>query len=169
MEDAINYYPDGVARVLRLLKETFGEDFTYYDDDIGDVPEKSLPCIMVREGTGSINANASGTDLLREQIVITVSYNTKDDLRADQSQDLTGAKLRRIVKGQYPDGHARAGYYMDKTIMAVLRKHYTLDDAVIENTIETDFDVAQRGANTYTKEAYITLTIGRRALVPARD
>lgn len=170
MEDGLNYYEDGVARILKLMRDRFGDYFkTYYDDDIGDIPEANLPCLMVRETGGTIAPSATGTDQIVEQVVIIVSMNSKDDLGARTNQDLTGAKLRRIVKGQYPEGHANAGQYHQQSIMHVLSTHYTLSDGIISREIQTEFDVAQRGANTYTKEAYVTVTISRLAMVPARD
>ncbi len=170
MEDKNNYYKDGVARVLDILKETFGSYFKmYYDDELSDIPESNLPCVMVSEGTGTVSSGATGTDNLGEEIIIIVSLNPKDDFTGSSEENLTGARLRRIVKGQYPPGHAKAGQYHEQTIMYALRKHYTLDDAVINNAVETNFAVAQRGAQVYTKEAYVTLNLQRLAFVPSRD
>lgn len=170
MDDKNNYYKDGVARVLDILKDTFGDYFKmYYDDELSEVPESNLPCVMVSEGTGTVSSGATGTDNVTEQIVIIVSLNTKDDFGASAVENLTGSRLRRIVKGQYPEGHAKAGQYHEKTVMYALRKHYTLDDAVINNAVETDFSVAQRGQEVYTKEAYVTLNLQRLAFVPSRD
>lgn len=169
MDDAKNYYSDGVARVLKLLKDTFGDTFKeYYDDEPIDIPESRLPCIMVKETTGGVRSGAAGTDDIGEEIVIIVAMNTKDDLGASTDSDLTGSKLRRIVKGQYPPGHAREKEYQDETVMAVIRKNFTLEDAIIDNFVRTDFDLNQRGDTTYTKEAYVTLTIERLAHVPSR-
>lgn len=154
MDDKKNYYKDGVARVLSLLKDTFGDYFKqYYDDEPSEIAQSDLPCVMVREATGIIQSGATGTDDIQEEVVIIIAMNSKDDLGGPEDEDLTGSKLRRVVKGQYPTGHAQAKEYQEKTVMYALRKNFTLDDAVIQNEIQTDFDIAQRGENTYTKEA----------------
>ena len=57
------YYKDGVARVIELLKDTFGSYFKeYYDGEPENVPESMLPCIMVTSPRIDINGGATGTD-----------------------------------------------------------------------------------------------------------
>lgn len=170
MDDKTLYYRDGVARVLDLMRDTFGDFFKgYYDDERAELLEGELPCIMVKETTGEVRAGATMTDNVDEQIVIILALNLKEDLGASATDDLTGARLRRIVKGRYPQGHAKAGQYHERTVMSALRSNFSLGDAAIDNVIQTDMDIAQRGEILYTKEAYVTLAIRTLAIVPTRN
>lgn len=160
------YYKDGVARVLELLKDTFGDQFkAYYNGQPEEIPESMLPCIMISETQGKVASGATGTDNILETILIIVALNKKDDIGADPSTDLTEFKLRKFVKGQNP----QTGEYLPETVMYALRKHITMHDAVLSTVIDTDFDVNIRGEETVTQEAYVTVTMERLALVPSRD
>lgn len=162
------YYKDGTARVIELLKESFGEYFrAYFDGEPEDIPESMLPCLSVKEKTGVIEPSATGTDDMLEVIQITIMLNKKDDIGAtdDINTDLTEYRLRKIIKGQHPDTKE----YLPNTILYALRRHYTLNDAVVQNRIEIDYDVNIRGDNTLTAEAYVTLSVIRKAIVPVRD
>ena len=159
------YYKDGVARVVDLLKDTFGDSFReYFNGDPAGIAESQLPAIIVSETEGTISSGASGTDNITENILIIVSLNKKDDFGAPNDTDLTEFKLRKLVKGQNVDGQ-----YYPKTIMYALRKYISMNDAVLRSEIATDFNVNQRGENLYTQEAYISITIERLAIVPSRE
>ena len=161
-----DYYKDGVARVLELLRDTFGDQFkAYFNGQPEEIPESMLPCIMVSETTGSIASGATGTDDILETIQIIIALNKKDDIGADPEADLTEFKLRKLVKGQDPT----TGQYKPQTIMYALRTYISMGDAVLNSRIDTDFDVNVRGTDTVTQEAYITVTIDRMALVPYRE
>lgn len=175
MQDSPTYYEDGVARVLKVLKDTFGTGGlirTYYNGQPEEIGESVLPCIMVSEGAGNIRAGATGTDVIVETVKIIVAFNKKDDLGASEDTDLTEFKLRKIVKGQDP----ATKQYLPQSVMYALRTHITLDDAVVESEIQTFFEddsigagVNVRGIDTVTQEAVIQLTIRRLALVPVRE
>jgi len=165
--DAPNYYKDGVARVLELLKNTFGDDPIkgYFNGQPNDIPESMLPAIMVSETAGRIDSGATGTDRITETILIVIAMNKKDDLGAPADIDLTEFKLRKLVKGQDPITME----YLPQTVMYAIRKHITMDDAVLNSSISTDFDVQIRGSDTVTQEAYVEVTLERLALIPSRD
>lgn len=170
MQETETYYKDGVARVLELLKDTFGEQFkAYYNGQPEEIPESMLPCVMVSETTGSIESGATGTDNILETIVIILALNKKDDMFADPEKDLTEFKLRKLVKGQYPQDHAKKGQYIENTVMYAIRRYISMNDAVLNSRIETDFDVNLRGEEVLTQEAYVVVTLERLALVPSRS
>jgi hypothetical protein len=149
------------ALILDKLRDAFGDYFHgYFDDELSSIPDTALPCVMVKELDGSVEAGPTGTDSIIEKIQIIIAFNTRDDLGANASRQLTGAKLRDLVKGQTADGH-----YKDKTIMTILRKNYSMNDTIVSQSVEFDFDVAQRGPSLYTKEAYITVQTEHMALV----
>jgi hypothetical protein len=164
MDNETNYYQDGVTRVLALLKETLGSGYTYFDDEVLQVPGTMLPCVMVFEGTGGVRAGATGTDDIGETITIVVALNLNDELGATELTDLVGARLRRIIKGQNPT----TGEWLQGTVLHALRTNFTLGNASVANEVEIDFSPNQRGDDIFTKEAYITLRIERMAMVPNR-
>lgn len=160
-----NYYKDGVARVLDVLKDAFGAQFkVYFNGQPEEIPESMLPCIMVSETNGAIQSDATGTDRIVETVQIIIALNKKDDIGASADTDLTEFKLRRLIKGQDPVTRE----YLPQTVMYAIRKHITLGDAVLSTRVDTDFDVNIRGQNTVTQEAYVNLTIERRAIVNDR-
>jgi hypothetical protein len=167
--DGIEYYGDGSARVLDILKNTFGDYFHAYFDGEAIPSESVLPCVMVTSSKAAITAGATGTDDIAEEIMIMVSLNRKDDLGASPDQDLTEYKIRHLVMGQDPTTQQ----FVTKSIMGALRTNFTLNDGlVIDNTIEIDFAPNVRGTidnPINTMEAYITLRLSRLAIVPTRD
>lgn len=164
--DSNTYYKDGVARVIELLKNAFGDQFkAYFNGQPEEIPESYLPCIMVSETTGRIASGATGTDNILETIMIIIALNKKDDIGAGPDVDLTEFKLRKLVKGQDPT----TAEYLPNTVMYALRKHITMNDSVLSTSIETDFDVNVRGEDTVTQEGYIIITMERLAIVPSRD
>ncbi len=164
-----DYYKDGVARILNLMRETFGDQFkAYFDDELPNIPEELLPCIMVTETTGTISSGATTTDDITESVKIILSMSAKDDFGGSADSNLTGYKLRKLVKGQDPSTSWPFQYH-EKTVMYALRTHVTMDEAVMSSTIDTEFGVNVRGDNLFTQEAHITVVITRHALVPTRS
>lgn len=163
--DEQTYYKDGVARVLELIKDALGDSYTYFNGQPEELQESYLPCVMVSETVGAVESHATGTDLIRENILIIIALNKKDDIGAGPDVDLTEFKLRKLVKGQHPT----TGEYLPETVMYAIRKHITMNDAVLSSSIETDFDVNVRGEDTVTQEGYVTVTMERLAIVPSRD
>lgn len=165
MDDNV-YFKDGAARILELLKNTFGDQFKAYFDGDAQPGESYLPCIMVSSQTANISAGATGTDDIDDSILIIVSYNLKDDLGAPPDAQLTEFKLRKVVMAQDPN----TLQYLPNTIMYTLRKHYTLNDGmIIGNDITIDFAPNVRNKIIPTQEAYVTLNLTRLAMVPSRD
>lgn len=165
------YYSDGVARVLKLMKDTFnpsGIFKAFYNGEPEYIPEANLPAIVVSETTGRIESGPTGTDVVTEKVIISLIMNKKDEVGSGDD-DLTELKLRRLVKGQHPEGHEKAGQYVEQSVMYALRTFITFDEAVVDSLIETDFSVAQRGEDVFTQEAYISVTIQRMAMVPMRS
>lgn len=162
------YVKDGVKRVLDLMRETFGDNYTYFDDELIDIPENSLPCIMVTETSGEIGPDATTTDKITETMDIIIVFNVKDDLGADENTELTGNKIRRMVKGQDPNTNYPYEY-IPQSVMYALRTNVTLDDAVVSSRVTTSFGPDIRGESLHTMEGRITLTIEREAAVPVRS
>ncbi len=161
-----DYYKDGVQRIYDLCREAFGSKFVaYFNGDPEEIAEADLPAITVSEPDGVIESGATQTDDIVEVILIKLIHNKKDDVNADNKNvNLTEWKQRQLVKGQDPT----TKQYMEGTLMHALRTKFTLGDATVNQRVELLSTSARRGENTFTQEYWITVTIERRAIVPAR-
>lgn len=168
--DSQNYAKDGVARVTELLKDSLGaSNYTFFDSELFELETEDLPCVMVSETTGHIETDATGTDLITETVRITIVLDKSDDIGGPQDKNLTQNRLRKIVKGQYPSTSGIITEYIPNTIVHTLRVHITMDESVVNNSIDTEFGSNFRGQDIATEEARITVTTQRFALVPQRD
>jgi len=163
------YYKDGVAKVLDLMKDTFGDYFkAYFNGQPPNLPEFLLPCLMVVEGAGEITSGATGTDRIVETVTIIIALNKKDDIGATQDTDLTDFKIRKLVKGQDPTTQE----YHRRSVMYALRTYITMDNTVLENRVETEFGenvrVNGEGNDLATMEGFVQLQLRRQAIVPSR-
>lgn len=166
--DEVNYWEDGVSRVLRLMKDTFGDMFTYYKGEIINIPEMMLPCCMVSVPKTSINTKTSAHDSVQESIIIILVLNKKDDVNGSQDTDLTEYRLQKLVYGQDPS----TAQYLPQTVMYAVRKNFTMNNDTIENNVDIDFTPNLRGSTENpieTQEAYITISLERLILVPNRS
>lgn len=164
--DPAKYYKDGSARILELMRATFGDDMRGYFDGEAEPSEIFLPCIMVTAQSAGISSGGTGTDNIEESILIIISANKKDDLGADPNTNLTEFKLRKWVYGQDPNTEE----YLPKSIMYALRRNISMDDAILRTNIKVDFAANVRGGTTpiSTMEAYISVNLTRLAMVPSR-
>ena len=164
-----NYYRDGVARVLDLMKDTFGLNGPirgYFNGEPEDIPESLLPAVIVTETEGTIETDATQTDLVTENILIIIAMNRMDDIGGSADTDLTDFRIRKLVKGQDPE----TGAYLPQTVMYAIRKHITMGNEIVYNSVRTRFNVTElRGEQTVTQEGYVELTLRRRIIVPQRD
>lgn len=163
-----NYFEDGVDRILRLMRDTFGSTFKeYYNGEILNSPSSKLPCIMVTETQSSINTDATGFDVANEQIVIIVVLNLNDYTGGSDDTVLADYALRKYVQGQDPT----TKQYLAETVLGAIRTHFSMDSDTLYNAAEIDFTPNKRGTAEvpiYTQEAYITITMQRLIPVPSR-
>lgn len=169
--DGQEYYKDGAARVLDLMRDTFGDYFReYFNGEPENITTEQLPCLMVTTPRLNVTNSANGLDDLREVVTIVLALNKRDDIGADSTDNLTMRRLRNLIIGLDPATPADTiPQYLPNTVMYAVRKHITLNGLASNNDIEIDFDVNIRGEDTATQEAYITLSIDRQALVGGRD
>lgn len=166
MDNKVDFYKDGVARVLEVLKNTFGDYFKeYFESAMDEIPETMLPCVMATSTTAQVKSGATGTDNITETLTLIVVLNEKDYLGAESATNVADWTLRHLVYGQDPTSRE----YMAHSFMCALRKHFTLGDGVVDNQIRINFYPGQRGQQLFTREAVISLDIERMAIVPYRD
>lgn len=163
--DTQTYLKDATDRVLEILKDAFGDYFKVYVNGImTEIPESQCPLVMATSSDGEISADATGTDAITEKLVIVMVVNQKDFIGGGDAAALADIEIRRKVYAQDPT----TKQYLPHTIMYALRRNFTLDDGVVDNTISFDFSPVQRGSDFFTQEATLTLYIKRLAMVPNR-
>lgn len=164
--DNVNYYADGVTRVMTVLKDAFGDYFKgYFESTMDEIPESYLPCVMATSSNAQVISGATGTDNIAESLSLIVAINERDYLGADGQVNVADWHLRHLIYGQDPNTQE----YIKESFMYVLRKHFTLNDGIVDNQIRINFYPGQRGEQVLTREAIISLDIERLALVPSRD
>lgn len=174
MQDT-QYQDDGVANVIKILKDTFGDYFKeYYDGEPENIPESMLPCVMVIAPSISVQMGATGTDTIEEEIRIIVNLNKKDDLGAQTNDDLTMFRLRKLIMGQKPGSQDTLTEYHDETFLAAIRRHITLGNHAVSSYVDVEFEQAiiginDEGVETWVQRGYITIRAERQALIPSRD
>lgn len=164
--DTQTYLKDATDRVLEVLKDTFGDYFKAYINGImPEVPESLCPLVMATSSDGEIEADATGTDLITEKIVIILVVNQKDFIGAgSDATAMADVEIRRKVYAQDPTSRQ----YLPHTVMYALRRNFTLNDGAVDNRVSFDFTPVQRGQDYFTQEATLTLYVKRVALVPNR-
>lgn len=167
----MDIYKDGVARVLEYLKDNFKTDpfnelslQSYYEGDPISIPKANLPCVVVESVGANVTADATGTDLFIQQILIKVILNKQDDAGASDDVDLTERRLRIMVQGR----DSTTGQYLPQTILGILRTNLTMSNVDLSNEIAIAYDIDIRPDQIVTSEAHITVTTRERIIVPNR-
>lgn len=161
------YYESSTERVLRFLRDQFGVGIfkAHFEGDPVKIGISSLPALVVEKVGGSITAGPTGMDRVREQVLIKIVMNKKDDFGASQNVDLTEKKLRELVEGR----DSQTGYYEDKSLMGCIRKNYTLGGAIVGQDIDIGYDVNPfRPDEIITSEAHVTISLEELIQVPVR-
>lgn len=158
-------FKDSVTRILELLRGTFGGQFkAFYEGDPIQIPDYMLPCAIVEKIAGNINLDATGTDMIVEQLMIKMVMNKRDDMGAAPEIAFTERKLRLLVEARDPI----TGYFIPESLMYILRTNITLGGAVLDSDMDVNYDVNPRPEEMYTSEAQILITIRERVIVPNR-
>lgn len=158
-------FKDSVNRILDLVRNTYGGQFRqFYEGDPIQISDINLPCVVVEKISGNVQLDATSTDLITEQIMIKLVFNKRDDLGAANDVDFTERRLRLMVEGRDPT----TGYFVPTSLMYILRTNITLGGAVIDSSIDVNYDVNPRPEEMFTSEAQIMITITERVIIPNR-
>lgn len=166
MDDA-TVYEDSITRIMKLCRTTFGSEFkAYYEGDPIMIPDASFPCIIIEEiaTNATVQGSATGTDNVGEKIRIKLVFNKQDDFSATDDYDLTERRLRRYVQAR----DAATGYFKKNTLFYALRKNLTLNNSVMDNDIDVNYDLQPRPEKQVTSEAVVTVVIRERVVIPDR-
>lgn len=157
------------SRILQLMKDTFGSDFTtYYDGDPEAIPTFNLPCLIVTQTTSDVTESAMNEDDVTDEITVKVVLNKRDDFTGDKVDplNLTDKKIRDLVMKR--DLVTRK--YDDRTVVGAIR-NYGIDglrqDEGIDGvapTLKMEFGInprpaADAGYADITSEGHVTFSI----------
>lgn len=164
--NSANYKQTGADKILGLLRTTFGDKFkTYYNGDPEAIPQSALPAITANITRQRIDNEATGVDIIIEDILVKMILNKKDDFGAAANSDLTEVKLRRMAAGQ----DATTGQWLEGTLMYTLRTQITLNDTTVGQNIAINYDVNLRPDDVVTMEAWAEISVSRFVQVPQRS
>lgn len=109
-------------RILRLMKDTFGETFkTYYDGDPEAIPTFNLPALIVTQTTASITTGDSASDDVEDSLTVKVVFNKRDDWTGDKVNpvELTDRKIRDFIMRR----DTTTKQYDPTSVVGALRKY----------------------------------------------
>lgn len=170
------YYSDATDRIIAYLQGAFGAKFKkYFEGDPVHIPLSLLPCICVIKLSGETTPSATGTNDLNEKILIKMVYNKADDMGSNIENDeidFTERKMRRMISARDP----QTGLYLPGTVFGVLTTNFTLGNVILKMNLADEYDINYRPSTNnpmsellMTSEAYITVDLLMRVLVPSRS
>lgn len=171
--DDSQYYKDPPQQILSLLKDTFGEKYTYFlGGPTFDFPNAAYPvCIVQSVQSANTTSNAAtGQDKVRELIHVHFLEQSLDDENAPYDQDTTIRKLYKKIQGRDP----ATGLYLQGTAMYALRTNLSLKSAstgfptTIDHDIQIDYDIIPRADKPTIIEALVTIVTDERISVVSR-
>lgn len=163
-------YKDVPRRIVDKLKDSFNyEPFkAVFDGDPGVIGQSQLPCVAVEVDSSDTNQGPTGFDKWRSQITIKIILDKRSDFGADSDDDLTARRLRDAIFARNDNEEFEPG-----TLMRVLRTDFTLDNAVLNQEININYGMDDRGTNPeqplFTAEAHVTITVDEHVRVKNRS
>lgn len=158
-------YLDGAQRIMKYVKQTFKDTFTYFIGSPDEIPEDALPCLVVQKVAGQVSIGATNTDDLTEQIMIHILVNGKEGFNTPDDDDTVMRQLFNLVEARDPV----TGSYKPTTLMYILRHNLTLGNTVINNDVETNYDVTPRAALPSIVEGIVIVTLYEKIYVLNRN
>lgn len=164
----VTYKQTIAEKILELLKDAFGNQFKLYR--VGDpiiVGQSQLPAIFVVETALQVGQDATGYDGLIHSITIQVVFNKKDEMGRPIEGNTLDTILDNYVYGRDPS----TDEYSEESVLGVLRKNYTLDnasiqqDAIVRKTLVTRPEEGE----TITTEATIEIEVHELQVVNNRS
>jgi hypothetical protein len=165
--DEQQVYPDSLARIQTLVRDTFEDIFlAYYEDDPIIIPKNNFPCIITEKVAGNVSQKGArtGSDLISEKIMIRLVMDKRDDIGKSDDYDMTKRRLRRLVEARDPT----TGYFQPDTLMYVLRTNISLGSTIIDQDIDINYDLQPRPERQVTAEAIITIVTRQQVTIPNR-
>lgn len=164
------YAPDTTTRLIKLLKGTFGDEYTYFEATPSSMPPAiDFPLMIVQELKMPVILGPTQTDEVHEQISLSIWLNKADDIGSSNIRTTTMRHLKNIVAGADPENPEQ---YKPGTVCYALRQFLTLDQWLINSDVTITYD-AQHSPNAAPTDpmictADILLQTWRRVMVGGR-
>lgn len=157
-----NQYEDNVQRMLRLMRDTFGDAFkTYYDGDPEAIPVFNLPAIIVTQTGDDTREAEMGEDDIEDRLTIKVVFNKRDDWDGDKVNPLnmTERKIRDFIAAR----DQTSGNYDPRTIKGALRNHALDGVTAVAGAMNVEYGINPRiageGLADLTAEGHVSFAI----------
>ena len=162
MAQTPNIRPFIIDTIIQTLRSVFNDSFKeYYFGDPIDIPDSLMPCLIISKESGDVSFGPTGMDENTETILIQVIFNKKDEIGNPSAEVFAHRRLMEVIEGR----DATTGFYLDNSIMGVLRKNATLGNLIVNQVASPEYSTALRGEDTFVEEATIRLSV--TAAIPA--
>ena len=156
VQDESELHEDIASRILRHLKDNFSKyQFRgFYDGDPLLIPRSSLPAVVVETSQSNNLIGPTGHDKWQENIIIKLVVDKTDEMGANSDVVISYKRLKQMVFAR----DKTTKEFLPNSLMAILRKNFTLDDVVIQQNVTVDYGLAERGDELLTAEVHISFT-----------
>lgn len=151
--------------IREYLRTQFKTKFKgYYIGDPIQIPQISLPCVVIEPVSENPTQGPTGMDDITEVIRIKVVVNKKDDYGRKASDVLWLQRLEDMVSSR----DETTNEYLEDTFMGVLRKNLTLGNRFYSSEFTVTYGLQPRPQDMVTEEAEIIVTLKERVAVTGR-
>jgi hypothetical protein len=152
--------------VLKKLKDNLPDGYfkTYYYGDVMEIPESSLPCVIVYKDNTDIVQGPTGKDVVLSNVVIILAYNKRNDW-GNAGNEVAGTRaLEQYAEGLDPT----TGEYHAKSVAGILRANFTLSNRATDQNLKIEYGITGRPKEILTAEARINCEIEEYVTVTMR-
>lgn len=156
MANELQYEITIAERIRDIIRTAFADSFKLYR--VGDpirLGHSELPAILVTETALQVAQDATGYDAIIHSLVIQVVYSKKDELGRPVEGNTLDTILDNIVYGR----STTTGEYSTMSILGILRKNYTMDNATIQQEVNVRKALVLRSASEEDTTAEATIEI----------
>lgn len=136
-------------RILEKLADELGDMFkVYYDGDPIFLGKSHLPCVIIDLERSTPLQAPTGHDKWRHSILVKVCVNKMDDagmgdIGGTQNRIIDVPTKQRLQ--QFIGARAKAnGEYIQKSVLGVIRRFYTMDGTVSNQSVQINYGISQR-------------------------
>jgi len=141
-------------KITKYLKDACDKRIkSYYFGDPLIIPASNLPALIVSKRQSVVNQGATGLDEVDKIYSIKLVYNKKDELGKNPNEVAVQRTIADMVEGIDENGN-----FTETSIVGVLRKNFTLGDAIENQDMSIEYFLAERG-DLITEEAEIIINI----------
>jgi len=155
---------DIVKTVIKLLEDNASAELKrpFFDGDPIMVSKSIMPTVAVMLENETVDLGPTGFDTRQYTLTIKVIVNKENDFNKEPAQVVAHKTLRDFIEG------VENGAIRDDSIISILRKHFTLDNGILNQQIKVVYNTIKR-EDIISEEAWITFTVIKNVEVPNRS